>query len=166
MKDLVHIITNRLPKLLTITVALVTSYSINAQSENIATTVERKEQQSSVPETILDDRAASVNQAVANPFALSQHRLNYILPFSYVSNPNTISALGLNTENVDNLEAKYQISVKLPIYQEDKSTTGLYLGFTAVSFWQLYNSEVSKPFRETTKPPHVHHFSYSLNGLP
>lgn len=134
---------------------LVISYNINAQSENIDLTTVQTKQQNSVHQTLLDDRAASINQAVTNPFALSQHRLNYILPFSYVSNPNTISALGLNTENVDNLEAKYQISVKLPIYQEDKSTTGLYLGFTAVSFWQVYNSEVSKPFRETNYEPEL-----------
>ncbi len=134
---------------------LVISYSINAQSENIDVTAVQTKQQNSIHQTLLDDRAASINQAVTNPFALSQHRLNYILPFSYVSNPNTISALGLNTENVDNLEAKYQISVKLPIYQEDKSTTGLYLGFTAVSFWQVYNSEVSKPFRETNYEPEL-----------
>ena len=79
------------------------------------------------PESILDERSESVDQAVSNPFALSQHRLNYILPFTYVSNPNTLSASGLNTENVDHLEAKYQISVKLPIYQEAQSTSGLVL---------------------------------------
>ena len=69
--------------------------------------------------SILDQRSKAVNKAIANPFAFSQHRLNYILPFSYASNPNTLSATGLNTENVDNIEAKYQISVKLPLLTSD-----------------------------------------------
>ena len=89
--------------------AFIISLSINAQQITA----------DSPPKSILDERTESVSQAITNPFALSQHRLNYILPFTYVSNPNTLSATGLSTENVDNFEAKYQISVKLPIYQED-----------------------------------------------
>lgn len=132
-------------KLLTIVGAAALSFSINAQTNNA----------DAAPVSIFDQRALSVGQAITNPFAFSQHRLNYILPFSYVSDPNTASASGLNTENVDHLEAKYQISVKLPIYQETDSTSGLYLGFTAVSFWQVYNSEASKPFRETNYEPEL-----------
>lgn len=105
--------------------------------------------------SILDQRAEAVSEAIANPFAFSQHRLNYILPFTYVSNPNTLSASGLNTENVDNMEAKYQISVKLPLYQINNSASGLYMGFTAVSYWQVYNGEASKPFRETNYEPEL-----------
>jgi len=105
--------------------------------------------------SILDQRSKAVNKAIANPFAFSQHRLNYILPFSYASNPNTLSATGLNTENVDNIEAKYQISVKLPLYQIENGTSGLYMGFTAVSYWQVYNGEASKPFRETNYEPEL-----------
>ena len=99
--------------------------------------------------SIFDQRSEAVGEAIDNPFAFSQHRLNYILPFSYVSDPNTLSASGLSTENVDNIEAKYQISVKLPLYQVENSTSGLYMAFTAVSYWQVYNGEASKPFRET-----------------
>ncbi len=132
-------------KLLLATGVFFTTTSIYAENINA----------DSVPESILDQRAKAVNQAVSNPFAMSQHKLNYILPLTYVSNPNTLSASGLNTENVDNIEAKYQISVKLPIYQEDSSTSGLYLGFTAVSYWQVYNGEASKPFRETNYEPEL-----------
>lgn len=132
-------------KLLMVISALVISLSINAQPKN----------NDAAPESILDQRAESVNQAMTNLFAFSQHKLNYILPFTYVSDPNTLSASGLNTENVEHLEAKYQISVKLPIYQEDSSTSGLYFGFTAVSYWQVYNNEASKPFRETNYEPEL-----------
>lgn len=132
-------------KILTTSFAAMIHFSVSAQQTS----------QPQELESILDQRAVSVDQAYNNPFALSQHRLNYILPFSYVDNPNTISATGLNTENVDHLEAKYQISVKLPIYQQALSSSGLYFGFTAISFWQVYNSAVSKPFRETNYEPEL-----------
>jgi len=132
-------------KKLLISSAFIVSFNISAEPENT----------SSVLTSIFDQRSDSVSQAMSNPFAFSQHRLNYILPFTYVSDPNTLSASGLNTENVDHLEAKYQISVKLPIYQKDNSTSGLYFGFTAVSYWQVYNSEASKPFRETNYEPEL-----------
>ena len=135
-----------LGKKLLITIStLLLSFNLNAQQQN----------GSSAKKSIFDQRTVSVKQAVTNPFALSQHRLNYLLPFTYVSNPNTLSASGLNTENVDNIEAKYQNSVKLPIYQTASSTTGLYLGFTAMSYWQVYNGEASKPFRETNYEPEL-----------
>ena len=31
----------------------------------------------------------------------------------------------------------------------------MYFGFTLTSFWQLYNSEASKPFRETNYEPEI-----------
>ncbi|WP_077284427.1 phospholipase A [Cognaticolwellia aestuarii] len=142
--SLIRSLTCQKALLTTIAIFLV-SFNINAQQKDIASNTV----------SIFDDRAESVNEAVANPFALSQHRLNYILPFTYVSDPNTLSASGLNTENVDHMEAKYQISVKLPIYQESASSSGLYMGFTAVSYWQVYNSEASKPFRETNYEPEL-----------
>ncbi|SEL33042.1 phospholipase A1 [Colwellia chukchiensis] len=145
-----NILSTRFHQLLLLIAALLLSFNLHAQQNNTET-----KPTSRVSTSILDERVESVAQAVTNPFALSQHRLNYLLPFSYVSDPNTINAVGLNTENVDHLEAKYQISVKLPIYQPKLNASGLYFGFTAVSFWQVYNSEVSKPFRETNYEPEL-----------
>lgn len=138
------LILNWKKRLLIITTLLI-SFGINAETKT----------NDLVLTSIFDQRSEAVGEAIANPFAFSQHRLNYILPFSYVSDPNTLSASGLNTENVDNIEAKYQISVKLPLYQVENSTSGLYLAFTAVSYWQVYNGEASKPFRETNYEPEL-----------
>ncbi len=106
-------------------------------------------------ESILKEREESDSLSLQNPFSISQYRFNYILPISHVKDPNPIGVTELDFENVDNFEAKYQISVKLPIYLNDENQSGLFLGFTAVSFWQVYNSEVSKPFRETNYEPEV-----------
>jgi phospholipase A1 len=105
--------------------------------------------------SVLRSRLESDRIAIANNFAITQHRQNYILPVSYVTNPNSAGNSDLTEDNIDNTEAKYQISVKLPLALRENSTEGLYLGFTLKSFWQLYNSEVSKPFRETNYEPEI-----------
>ena len=66
--------------------------------------------------SVLTERVNSQSNAVLNPFSISQYRQNYLLPFSYVTDPNTITTDGLNKENVENLEANYQLSSKLPVY--------------------------------------------------
>ena len=100
-------------------------------------------------ESALDNRMEGDKEAIDNVFAITQHRQNYLLPMSYITNPNSNGNEELTEENVDKKEAKFQVSVKLPLYLEDTGFDGIYLGFTLTSFWQLYNSEVSKPFRET-----------------
>lgn len=107
--------------------------------------------------SILEEREDSDAQSLRNNFSISQHRLNYVLPISYASDPGVESERELNSDNVDRFEAKYQISVKVPIYLEEESASGLYMGFTAVSFWQVYNDEVSKPFRETNYEPELYY---------
>jgi phospholipase A1 len=124
-------------------------------------------------ESILDERSDSTKEAISNPFSLSQHKRNYVLPITHVSSPNTSTVDDLNTENIDNIEAKYQISVKLPLYIEQDSTSGLYFGFTAKSYWQVYNSDVSKPFRATDYEPEMYYawrnelsiLGFKFNGL-
>ena len=114
---------------------------------------EREVQQ--VGPSILQKRGKADSQLVAIPFSIAQHRLNYILPVSWAKDPNNISALGTDDYSLDHFEAKYQLSVKLPLYLHDNNTSGLYFGFTALSFWQVYNSKISKPFRETNYEPEI-----------
>lgn len=106
-------------------------------------------------ESALDDRLEGDKEALDNVFAITQHRQNYLLPITYVSNPNTFGSEELTEENIDNKEAKFQVSAKLPLYLEDTGFDGVYFGFTLTSFWQLYNNEASKPFRETNYEPEV-----------
>lgn len=105
--------------------------------------------------SILSTRIENDRTTIKNTFAITQFNRNYILPVTYVTNPNALGNAALTPENVDNVEAKYQLSIKLPLYLEDASVDGVYLGFTVRSFWQLYNSEVSKPFRETNYEPEI-----------
>lgn len=89
------------------------------------------------------------------------HRPMYILPFSYMKNANrepTSPRLGATDYdyNIDNQEAKYQISFKVPLLTGwlDERTT-LWFGYTQKSFWQVYNTDDSAPFRETNYEPEI-----------
>jgi len=105
--------------------------------------------------SILDARDAAEQRLDEVPFAIYQHQQNYLLPYTYAKNPNADGQVDLNQNNIDNQEAKFQISIKIPIYSLGDTNTGWYFGFTAKSFWQVYNSEVSKPFRETNYEPEL-----------
>ena len=119
-----------------------------------AETIQEIEQAPRAP-SILDARDNAEQRLDELPFAIYQHKQNYLLPFTYANNPNSAGQVDLNQGNIDNQEAKFQISIKIPIYSLGDTNTGWYFGFTAKSFWQVYNSEVSKPFRETNYEPEL-----------
>ncbi|MGQ8365144.1 phospholipase A [Glaciecola sp. 1036] len=105
--------------------------------------------------SLFKERLEEAKQSNRNLFAITQHRQNYLLPFSRASNPNTITVDGLTEENIDKFEAKFQISIKTPLFLQEDDLSGVFFGFTTVSHWQVYNSEASKPFRETNYEPEI-----------
>lgn len=106
---------------------------------------------------VVDRRLSSDANALTNPFVITQHHANFLLPISYQTNPNQLGSDGFTQDNIEHLESRFQISVKMPVYQLDGGhpLEGLYFGFTALSHWQVYNDEISKPFRETNYEPEL-----------
>lgn len=113
------------------------------------------------PPSILDRRVKSQRNSNDNPFVISQYRPNYIIPYSYMKNTRSYDLTDNLDVSLDNAEATFQISIKMPIYLDEKEEDGLHFGFTARSFWQVYNSEISKPFRETNYEPEVFYTWYT-----
>ncbi|SHK04796.1 phospholipase A1 [Marinobacter antarcticus] len=89
------------------------------------------------------------------------YKPTYIMPITWVADPNTVPTnprLGATTYDyeLENEEAKYQISFKVPLltgWLADRTT--LWFGYTQRSFWQVYNQEDSAPFRETNYEPEI-----------
>ncbi|NOU51138.1 phospholipase A [Pseudoalteromonas sp. JBTF-M23] len=110
----------------------------------------------------LDKRMARERITQTNRNVITPHHRNYILPVSYITNPNSRPFSGLKAldddqgEPLDNVEVKYQISLKVPVYTgfSDKDQA-IYMGFTLQSFWQFYNKDISSPFRETNYEPEL-----------
>ncbi len=110
----------------------------------------------------LDKRMARERVTEKNRNVLTPHKRNYILPVSYMTNVNSRPFDGLKDiddddgEPINNFEAKYQISLKAPIYKNfSDRDQAIYFAFTLQSYWQLYNKDVSSPFRETNYEPEI-----------
>jgi phospholipase A1/A2 len=117
-----------------------------------------------VEESLAAQRVKRESQFEQNPFALAAYKQNYILPYSYVTEQNPIyNAAGLE---VNHEEAKFQFSFRFPLSSRELFVKGdsLDIGYTQVSFWQLYNS-ASAPFRETNYDPEIF-YTRPLNFRP
>lgn len=94
-----------------------------------------------------------------DPYVIIPHRMNYVLPFYYTNHINTepYEILLDEDENLEDTEAKFQLSLKLPLNSHGMiiEGDGLYFAFTVKSWWQVYASNISKPFRETNYKPEL-----------
>lgn len=87
--------------------------------------------------------------------AITSHRSNYALAFSYNTSPNLAPFLEFDPEKtLKKSEVTFQLSFKTKIWQDVfGKNIDLWFGYTQRSFWQLYNVEDSSPFRETNYEP-------------
>ena len=95
------------------------------------------------------------------PFVLTPHKVNYILFATYNDNPNIDPFLPEAEQQdiepvIDNVEAKFQISFKFPLMYNVFGDNGhLFVAYTNQSYWQVYNKDISSPFRETNHEPEI-----------
>lgn len=102
--------------------------------------------------------------AVRGTFLLTPYKPIYILLGKYTSNlnehphsendsPEYIVPEGIN---YDNIEVKFQLSFKTKILQSFLwGRADLWAAYTQKSFWQIYNYELSRPFREINYEPEI-----------
>jgi phospholipase A1 len=85
---------------------------------------------------------------------VTPYRSNYFLPLTYNNRPNVEPIQEATGENVQETEAVFQLSLKIKLWQDVLSRNmDLWLGYTQRSFWQVYNTPDSSPFRETDYEP-------------
>lgn len=96
-------------------------------------------------------------QARAGQPAVTFHRTNYILPFSYNDRPNQAPwRLVTPSRTLVEPEAAFQLSFKARIWEDVlRLPVDLWIAYTQRSFWQVYDVEGSSPFRETDYEPEV-----------
>ncbi len=119
--------------------------------------------------SLIGRRIAFENAASSNPFSILPHKPNYLLPVTYSDINENPYMDRLQGYRFDNVEAKFQISVKY-IAAENFfiDNLDLQMAFTTTSWWQAYNSEISAPFRETNYEPELivsYRKPWSLAGL-
>ncbi len=122
-----------------------------------AETVELQERPEATPESQVDKRIALEQATVGNPFALTPHKQNYVLPVTYNHNVNEKPFQDTDERGeLDETELKFQISFKVPVWEGIFGEgSSLYAAYTAKSWWQAYNRGRSSPFRETNHEPEL-----------
>lgn len=108
-----------------------------------------------------------VEQAASrNPFLLLPHKPNYFLPLTYQRSPSdyevnrALSQFADEPVEVDkgfdHPEAIFQLSLKFMLAENIIGPMSrLDLGYTNISYWQVYNGDISRPFRETNHEPEI-----------
>ena len=104
------------------------------------------------------ERLAMERRTEWNPFVITPHRLNYILPYTYARGLSEEPYGGVfEGEGLKNREAKLQLSLKVPLNYGDLlfENDAFYFAFTMKALWQVYNRSISAPFRETNYRPEL-----------
>jgi phospholipase A1 len=91
---------------------------------------------------------------------LTAHKLNYVLAFSRTSqtnnaptSPNPLNQV-LTPAIQDDRDLKFQYSIKHDLADYGRFGS-LWFGYTQLSFWQLYDADHSRPFRENNYEPEL-----------
>lgn len=109
--------------------------------------------------SLIDEREKNENDTSSKPFVITPHKVNYILPITYQNRPNEqpyYQEYHSSDHHLDNVEAKFQLSLKLPLINNFiTDNDALYFGYTSTSYWQVYNADVSGPFRSTDHEPEL-----------
>jgi len=123
-------------------------------------------------DSLLATRIYTDDENVLRPYTLMAHRPNYFLVACYNSDPNNDPFRDVIDDydpDLDNVEAQFQVSIKVPLgvglFNNKMDVFGAY---TVRSFWQMYNKDLSAVFRETNHSPEVwtqFHSNWSFWGI-
>lgn len=107
----------------------------------------------------ISKRLAQERDTQLNPYVITPHRMNYILPLAKSDNLNRDIYSGVESfaSRLEDTEVKFQLSFKIPLSRDEifVKHDGFYFGITIKSLWQLYADNISAPFRETNYRPEL-----------
>jgi phospholipase A1 len=124
--------------------------------------------------SLLDRRWELAKDSKLGTFQLRAYKPVYLLPAFWTSDVNE-TPTSPNPNNtvtepqpLDSVELKFQLSFKTKVVENLFDDNGdIWVGYTQSSRWQAYNSEESRPFRETNYEPEamlVFRNNYSIFG--
>jgi len=112
-------------------------------------------------ETALDMRIEQEDKSISNLWTIMPHKPNYILlgnyNFSSMNEQPWEDFAGTDVD-LNSTEVKFQISFKFMLWEnlfKKRSNGDLLFAYTQLAMWQLYNKDISSPFRDTNYEPEV-----------
>ncbi|WP_127846326.1 phospholipase A [Psychroflexus aestuariivivens] len=115
-----------------------------------------------VIEKTLSERWELDDEDKNGTFKLTFYKPIYVLPARWSSNPNELPQSAnpdnsfTETQNYNSVEAKFQLSFKTKLIQSFLFGYGdIWLGYTQLANWQVYNNPISRPFRELNYEPEI-----------
>lgn len=124
-----------------------------------------------------------INDTIADSqglFKLKSYKPVYFLLANYTNNINTTPTSDNPNNTVteplplQNTELKFQLSLKSKVVRNlfgEKIGGSIWMAYTQTSRWQLYNGDISRPFRETNYEPEImliiptDYTIFGLNGV-
>ena len=97
------------------------------------------------------------DDARREPFTLTARKPNYVL-VTYMDEPNQAPyEFTGSADRLQHQEVKFQLSFQTKMADDLFGGNGdLWFGYTQLSWWQLFNKDISAPFRETNYEPEFH----------
>ena len=125
--------------------------------------------------SLLDSRWELSPESKLGTWNIRSYQPVYLMPGFWTSNKNELpesenpNNIETEKQNLTSTEAKFQLSLKTKAVENILGDNGdLWLGYTQSSRWQVYNSEESRPFRETNYEPEaslIFRTNYDLLGV-
>lgn len=94
-------------------------------------------------------------------YAIGFYQPNYLLVANYTDRINKrpfsplFSALEVEEQDLDQTEARFQLSFKFRVLATDDHRWGVWAAYSQKSQWQIYNDRISRPFRDTNYMPEL-----------
>ena len=123
--------------------------------------------------SLLDGRWELARDSKLGRFNFRAYKPVYLMPAFWSSAPNETPsssnpAVPATTQSLHSVETKFQLSFKTKAFENLFGDNGdLWMGYTQVSHWQVYNGGDSRPFRETNYEPElllVFRNNYTIGG--
>ena len=87
-------------------------------------------------------------------YTLTTHYSNYIMATTNSKTNQEFAQEILGKDAFDNQEVKWQVSFKLPVIRDFiRPDNDILFGFTTTAWWQVFNSNRSRPVRDTNYQP-------------
>lgn len=146
---------NLLKKIIVLFLFIISFSHSNAQIQTLFN--DKVELKSMVARWELDSTSAR------GTFLVTPYKSIYVLPFVWSNNVNEQPSSGNESLDYtapkldyDVAELKFQLSFKTKILQSFLwGKADLWVAYTQVSHWQIYNSDLSRPFREINYEPEI-----------